>query len=80
MSSYLRNVHCALHDEQEKPWSSVEPPTPSARGAKANSSTYVKQSMGEDAVIRKDAAFQAYLWAMMDRHPTVCRKDWCVVS
>lgn len=54
----------------------MEPPTPLARGAKVNS----KYSMGDDAAIRKDAAFQAYLWAMMDKHPTVCRKDWCVMS
>lgn len=81
-----RNVHHALHQEQEKGWTASEPTTPvpvqqqQQQGGSSSSSSTRKHPYpaGDDGGTRNDAAFHAYLWAMMQRRPKECRRDWYV--
>lgn len=79
-----RNVYLALN--QESPWSANESsmslgaamagtPRSSAGAAFPGGSG----SVNEEAATRNDAAFHAYLWATMEKHPLQCQQDWCVV-
>ncbi|CAM9702470.1 unnamed protein product, partial [Ectocarpus fasciculatus] len=79
------NVHHALHQNQDKPWttSTSEPVTPveggSARYQASPAGAGVAGSDG-DGGTRSDAAFHAYLWAVLRKHPGECRGDWKVIQ
>ncbi|CAM9352115.1 unnamed protein product [Scytosiphon promiscuus] len=75
------NVHHALQQEQERPWTASQPATPVQQGGGgAGSGRHHSFVTGDDNGTRNDAAFHAYLWAMMQKHPRECRKDWKVVQ
>lgn len=82
---FHRNVHHALH--QECPWGTTAAAAPAGIGnphatpGVDSGSTHQNphhHAAGDEIGIRNDAAFHAYLWATMERHPRECRKDWCV--
>eukprot|EP00903_Cladosiphon_okamuranus_P019892 g18284.t1 len=88
------NVHHALHKEQhqyhEKAWNASEPTTPVNRQQHHHQHQQQQQGRGsprryscsadDDSGTRNDAAFHAYLWAIMRKHPRECRRDWKVIQ
>ncbi|CAB1101944.1 unnamed protein product [Ectocarpus sp. CCAP 1310/34] len=79
------NVHHALHRDQDKPWTTSEPVTP-VEGGSARYQTHAPPAgagvaRGDgDGGTRTDAAFHAYLWAVLRKHPGECRGDWKVIQ
>ncbi|CAM9469136.1 unnamed protein product [Ectocarpus sp. 13 AM-2016] len=79
------NVHHALHRDQDKPWTTSEPVTP-VEGGSAGYHTHAPPAGAGvaggdgDGGTRTDAAFHAYLWAVLRKHPGECRGDWKVIQ
>lgn len=71
-----RNVHHALH--QASPWGVAEPSTPvhAATPTTSTQGRYQYPTGDNDIGARYDAAFHAYLWATMQKHPFTCFRDW----
>ena len=90
MPNTARNVHHALHQELEQEqavaWTASAPTTPVHKNQQQQQQQQQQQGRSsprgqpypapDDIGARNDAAFHAYLWAMVQKHPRECRRDW----